>query len=307
MPALRPSSTRRQGLIRLAACAASLFLVFAGMNIGAAVAAPAAPEAPVIHCAWALASVGTSATFEYGPDDDTTTPLFGAGAPCASDPTGVASQPTGAQGMLHVQPNPTAPRELELWAAVSYPTSDAFASGDGAVAWIIHRPNGRELARVEPTGRSCAGTTAPGPMWTAASTTDSGTGAFSMETVTNVAGSGLWQACRQGQIRAFFGRLSLPADAACGSYPVTTSATVDGETSTLDYSIEVLCPLMVNLDTTEIRRSAKSRASPDCRRMRTAGSPVRRPLSVPASPYRSTSWSTLPPVLRPANIPEVFM
>jgi hypothetical protein len=210
-----------------------------------------------VHCSWALAdSIPGAASFEYGADDDISTPLAGAGAPCAIDAnTGQAHQSNGARGMLHVLADPArtgADRLIELWSVVSHPTSDAFGAGTGTVAWTI-RHSGAVVGQLSATDRSCAGATEPGPMWAAASTAPGGTGAFAPATVSNGSQSGLWPDCRQGRVRVFFGRWALPAAAGCGTYDVTTTATVAGRLASLGYSFEVLCPADVLLDTTSVQ------------------------------------------------------
>ncbi len=211
------------------------------------------PAAPTIHCGWVLPSVGNATTFVYGPDDDATSVRL-AGNPCALN-QGVAFQPNDAPGLTHIVVDPNddgSGREIEFWAAVSHPTSDSFGSGAGSVAWSVRRPDGSLLAQVQPTGRSCAGTSSPGPMWEAASASATGTGVLVADTVRNDEGTGLWQACRQGRIRMFSGRLTVASGAACGSYSVTTTATVADKSAALTFGFEVLCPTDVVLDAVNI-------------------------------------------------------
>lgn len=236
----------------LAACTLA-----AALLVSPALRSPASaveePAAPTIHCAWVLPSVGNATTFAYGPDDDATSVRL-AGNPCALN-EGVAFQPNGAPGLTHIVVDPNndgSGREIELWAAVSHPTSDAFGSGAGSVAWSVRRPDGSLLAEVAPTGRSCAGAASPGPMWDAASASATGSGVFVAATVRNDEGTGLWQACRQGRVRMFSGRLTLASGAACGAYSVTTTATVANKSSTLKYGFDVLCPTDVVLDAVTI-------------------------------------------------------
>ncbi len=233
-------------------------LLAAGFLVSPTLRSPAAaveePAAPIVHCGWVLASTGGATTFAYGPDDDTSTVRL-AGTPCALTPEGAAFQPTGAPGLTKVIVDPNqdgSGREIEFWAAVSHPTSDAFGSGAGTVKWSVQGPDGSELAQVVPTGRSCAGTESPGPMWDAASANATGTGVFFAETVSNDEGTGLWQACRQGRVRMFVGRMTLASGAACGSYSVKTTATVAGKSSELGYKFDVLCPTSVTLDAVNI-------------------------------------------------------
>jgi hypothetical protein len=209
---------------------------------------------PAIHCAWAMANAGTSDTFEYGPEDNTSTAMIESEAACKLDPLRIASQVENSQGLLHVQGTNPNQREIELWAAVSHPSSDAFGIGLGSVSWTVHKPNGDVLAQVERSVRTCAGDDAPGQMWNTAATaySHSGSGAFAMTTVSNATGTGLWQACRQGQIRVFSARTTLPANAPCGSYSIRTTATVDTAKTTLDYGIDVLCPVSAILDAVNV-------------------------------------------------------
>jgi hypothetical protein len=212
------------------------------------------PQSPVIYCSWAMASVGVTDTFEYGPDDNTSTALLESDAACKGNETTFASQTNNAQGLLHVQGNMPRIRDLELWAAVSHPTSDAFGTGDGTVSWIVLKPNGEELSRMDQPVRSCAGTNEPGLMWQAAAKaySYSGTGVFAATTVSNGSGTGLWQACRQGQVRIFSARTVLPPDSPCGTYSISTLATVEAKTTKLTYGIDVLCPVSVILDSTNV-------------------------------------------------------
>ena len=157
--------------------------------------------------------------------------------------------------MAHVIIDPLgtgAGREIEFWAAVSHPSSDAFATENGAVHWTVFSPDGSVVGQVLPTGRSCAGTTAPGPMWAAASNGPNGLGVFAAATVENPEGTGLWQSCRQGRIRMFFGRLTLASGSPCGSYQVATTATVEGKSAVLRYGFEVICPTRAVLDATDV-------------------------------------------------------
>jgi hypothetical protein len=211
-------------------------------------------QIPAIHCAWAMANTSATDTFEYGPDDNTSTSLLGTEPACKLDPLHIAVQAMNAPGMLVLQGSNPKPREIELWAAVSQPNGDAFASGLGKVSWTVLKPNGDLLEKVENPIRTCAGTSAPGPMWDTVATaySYSGTGAFSSSTVSNETGTGLWQACRQGQIRIFSARAMLPANAPCGSYSITTLAAVQENTSTLEYEIEVLCPVSARMDASDI-------------------------------------------------------
>jgi hypothetical protein len=251
----RPRSRRHRASGRRLCMGIAGLLVASGFRtLGPAEASAPNPQAPIIHCSWALANVGTIDTFEYGPDDNTSTALLESEAACKGTETNVVSQTENAQGLLHLQGNNPKPRAIELWAAVSNPTSDAFGTGEGTVAWIVYKPNGQELARVGQPVRSCAGADEPGPMWKTAATaySYSGTGAFAAATVSNPSGTGLWQACRQGQIRIFSARTMLPADSPCGTYSVATQATLGAQTTTLTYGIDVLCPVSVLLDTANI-------------------------------------------------------
>ena len=89
-------------------------------------------------------------------------------------------------------------------------------------------------------------------MWDAATANATGTGVFVGDTVKNDEGTGLWQACRQGRVRVFSGRLTLASGAACGSYSVTTTATVADKSTSLTYGFDVLCPTDVVLDSVNI-------------------------------------------------------
>ncbi len=210
--------------------------------------------APVIHCSWAMANVGTNDAFEYGQDDNTPTALLDSDAACRSNATSIAVQADHVQGLLHLQGSNPKRRDIELWAAVSNPTSDAFGNGEGTVSWIVYKPNGQELARVGQPVKSCGGIDEPGLMWKTAATaySYSGTGAFAATTVSNAFGTGLWQACRQGQVRIFSARTEFPPDSPCGTYEVSTLATIDAKTTTLTYGIDVLCPVSVLLDTANV-------------------------------------------------------
>ena len=212
------------------------------------------PSMPVIHCSWAMASVGATGTFEYGPDDNTSTALIDSDAACKPDQNQIVLQADGVQGLLHLQGNNPNLRDIELWSAVSNPANDAFGTTEGTVSWIIYKPDGQELGRVNQSQRSCAGVTEPGPMWTTAADgySSSGSGAFSLTTVANSSGTGLWQACRQGQVRIFSARTTLPVNAPCGTYSVSTLATVGVATTTLRYGIDVLCPVSAALDTVNV-------------------------------------------------------
>jgi hypothetical protein len=209
---------------------------------------------PVIHCSWAMVSVSDDDTFQYGRDDATSPALIESQAACKSDSTQVALQADGAQGLLHLNGNNPQLRQLELWAAVSHPSNDSFGTSEGMVSWTIFAPNGQELTRVDQSNRSCGGVDQPGPMWMTAASgfTSSGSGAFSLTTVTNESGTGLWQACRQGQLRVFSARTTLPANAPCGTYSVSTTAAVGVADTTLHYGMDVLCPASAVMDTTSV-------------------------------------------------------
>jgi hypothetical protein len=232
-----------------------LCLGIAGLR-AADLASASAPglSTPIIHCSWAMVSVSDDDTFLYGPDDTTSPALIESEAACKSDSTRVALQADGAQGLLHLKGNNPQLRNLELWAAVSNSSNDAFGTSEGTVSWTIHTPDGQELTRVDQPQRSCAGVDQPGPMWITAAKgfASSGSGAFSLTTVTNESGTGLWQACRQGQLRVFSARTTLPANAPCGMYSVSTTANSGVAATTLRYGIDVLCPASAVMDTANI-------------------------------------------------------
>jgi hypothetical protein len=250
----RPIGSRHRYSGRVSLVVAVLLAASGFRTLGNAQAVAPTSPAPVIHCSWAMVNVGTTDTFEYGPDDNTSTALLESEAACKGEPTTIASQTENAQGLLHLQGNNPKRRDIELWAAVSNPTSDAFGTGEGTVSWIVYKPNGQELARAGQPIRSCAGVDEPGLMWKTAATaySYSGTGAFAATTVSNASGTGLWQACRQGQIRIFSARTALPPDSPCGTYSITTLATVEAKTTKLTYGIDVLCPVSVFLDTANV-------------------------------------------------------
>lgn len=242
VPHVRPS-----GRVLLA-CLCSVALM-SGPLLGPA-SAELEPGSPIVHCGWVLPDTDAGPTFTYGPDDDVTTVRL-AGAPCTLTDDGNAFQPSGAAGLTHIVVDPDligSTRTVEFWAAVSDPASDAFASGSGTVSWSVRGPDGSLVGDVAPDGRSCAGSTTPGPMWEAASDGPAGAGVLAAETVKNDDGTGLWQACRQGRVRMFSGRLTLASGMACGSYSVTTTATVAEKSATLGYTFEVLCATNVVLD-----------------------------------------------------------
>lgn len=260
----RPTSARPQASGRRATLALALLFVLSGFpTLSTAQAASLDLQAPVIHCAWAMANVRTNGTFEYGPDDNTSTALLDSEAACKGDASTIASQAENTQGLLHLQGNNPTSRGIELWAAVSNPTSDAFGTGEGTVSWIIYKPDGQELAQVGQPTRSCAGEDEPGLMWKTASTaySYSGTGAFADSAVSNQSGTGLWQACRQGQIRIFSARTALPPNSPCGVYSVSTVASVETKTTKLSYGIDVLCPVSVLLDTQNVHWNVESGGS----------------------------------------------
>ncbi len=253
-------STRWSGHRRLAAARRILaaIVVAASASVSPALRSSAAatpePLAPTVHCGWVMPNTGDSTTFTYGPDDDATTERS-AGTPCFPGAEGGAFQPTGASGLAHIIVDPLGTgigREIELWAVVSHPSSDAFATESGTVSWTVYAPNGSVVSQVFPTGRSCAGTVAPGPMWAAASNGPDGLGVFAANTVENLEGTGLWQSCRQGRLRMFFGRLTLASGSPCGSYSVATTATVEGKSTELRYGFDVICPTRATLDAVDV-------------------------------------------------------
>jgi hypothetical protein len=248
-------------------------------------AGPALPpnaslDAPVIHCSWPLvgneipATPTTPEIFAYQSDDDVVTPRGAAGAPCKVDGNGVVRQRANATGMVQLINNEVTGRNLRLWAAVSDPVGDSFGLGTATLNWTVQRPDGTLFDPIPYSLRSCEGTTGPGALWRASSVPvlnvsvlgepgaatfgdpgsglGVGTGAFGPKTVSNPEGSGLWQRCRQGQIRIFSGKWRLPMDAECGQYTVITRA-AKGELFTEQrYSFEVLCPANATLDTANI-------------------------------------------------------
>jgi hypothetical protein len=254
VPGRRRSARLRTSGQRVCMAIAMLLAIRELQTLSTAHAVVLDPQAPVIHCSWAMVNVGITDTFEYGPDDNTSTALLDSDAACKGSETTLASQTANAQGLLHLQGSDPKPRDLELWAAVRSPLSDAFGTGDGTVSWIVLKPNGEELARVGQPIRSCAGADEPGLMWQVAATaySYSGTGAFAATTVSNASGTGLWQACRQGQVRIFSARTTLPPNSPCGTYSISTLATVDTKTTTLTYGIDVLCPVSVFLDSSNV-------------------------------------------------------
>lgn len=216
--------------------------------------AAAAPAPPVVHCAWAFADANPSTTaFDYGPVD----------VPAATPPTSACTygaitkqvtQSPNAQGLVQIVRESVAPRSIELWAAVSDPSSDAFATGSGTVRWEVVGPKGGAPTVVQPTGRTCSGTTEPSAMWQWAATEAAGSHALSPATVTNADRRGLWERCRQGAVRVFTGKFDLTTTAvSCGAHRVTAIATVGALHDDVAFTVNVLCPVDVVLDASQIR------------------------------------------------------
>ena len=235
---------------------AAFFVVLTAVVQERVVFADTSPVAPVVHCGWALADgsplAGPTEPFMYGPDDESDNRLSAAQGPCRLDTAGVAHQTDGAQGLLHVRRDVTGPRKIQLWAAVSHPTSDAFGSGAGSVLWTVKVPSGATSEPIVPSERSCAGANAPGAMWNAAMTGADGTGAIEKSSVENIASTGVWQACRQGQVRIFVGLFTLPTSPECGTYTVTTTGVVGTASTSLSYGFDVLCTAQATVDATHI-------------------------------------------------------
>ena len=235
---------------------AALFVLVAAVVQGRVAFAETSPVAPVVHCGWALADssplAGPAEPFMYGPDDEAGNPLSAAQGPCQLDAAGVAHQPEGAQGLLHVRRDVTGPRKIQFWAVVSHPTSDAFGSDAGSVSWNVKVPSGATSEPIVPSGRSCAGANAPGEMWNAAITGADGTGAIAKSSVENQSDTGIWQACRQGRVRIFVGQFTLPTSPECGTYTVTTTGVVGAASASLSYGFDVLCTARATVDATHI-------------------------------------------------------
>jgi hypothetical protein len=258
---------------------------------------------PTIHCSWALAddpgssdsrrgNVGNadnagdakSIVVERKPTDTPATDSAefdeaGRQEVCFGDPVRLAPQGGKPPVLVQLKGADSGERNVELFAAVSYPSSDAFGpdqfenegreSAIGRLSWTVKGPDGASFGRVTNPTPSCGGTEKPGPMWREAAHPEregkrddpSRRGLFSMDVVTNASGTGLWQACRQGQVRVFVGRITIPSDAKCGNYSVSTIASVDGETSTSIYDISVECPISVKLDFEQVRWSVEPGAT----------------------------------------------
>ncbi|MEO8693914.1 MAG: hypothetical protein ABI658_10390 [Acidimicrobiales bacterium] len=215
--------------------------------------AVAAPAPPVVHCAWAFVDANAAtAAMDYGAVD----------VPAATPPTPACTygavtkqvtQSPNAQGLVQIVREGVAPRSIEVWAVVSDPTSDAFANGSGTVRWEVVGPNGGAPAVVQPTGRTCSGTTEPGAMWQWASTEATGSHALAAAAVTNADRRGLWERCRQGAVRIFTGKFDLTTNAlSCGAHRVTAIATVGALHDDVAFTVNVLCPVNVVLDATQI-------------------------------------------------------
>jgi hypothetical protein len=233
---------------------AALVLALAAALYGAPLVtrATAAPTPPTVHCAWALADANVATPeFDYGAVDRPH-----ASAPpsaCTYDTVLKQARQPANSSVLQIARESTTPRAIELWAAVSDPASDAFATGAGEVRWEVVGPQGGPPTTVLPTARTCAGTTEPGLMWQWSSTEPNGTRALSATAVTNADRRGLWERCRQGALRVFSGHLDLAMNArACGVHTVNTIATVGTLRDEKRFTINVLCPVDVVLDTTQI-------------------------------------------------------
>jgi hypothetical protein len=212
----------------------------------------AAPAPPSVRCAWALADANVATpAFDYGPVD---LPSATSEPACTYDPVSKrATQSANAPGALPIVRDSAVPRAVELWAAVSDPASDAFATGAGTVRWEVVGPGGGTPTVVQSTARSCAGTTEPGAMWRWASREATGSRALSPSAVTNADRRGLWEECRQGAVRVFFGRLDVATTAdSCGVQTVTAIATVGARRAEKRYGVNVMCPVDVVLDATQI-------------------------------------------------------
>jgi hypothetical protein len=215
--------------------------------------ATAAPAPPTVHCAWAFADANASSSaFDYGAIDQASpTPPA---PPCTYDAVSKkVTQTPDEQGLLQITRESVGPRPIEFWAAVSHPASDAFATGSGTVRWEVVGPHGGAPTIVQPTGRTCSGTTEPSAMWQWASTQAAGTHALSPTAVTNADRRGLWELCRQGAVRVFSGKLDLTTTSAtCGAHEVTAIATVGALRTDLAFTLVVRCPVDVVLDATQI-------------------------------------------------------
>jgi hypothetical protein len=76
---------------------------------------------------------------------------------------------------------------------------------------------------------------------------------LSSAAVTNEDRRGLWERCRQGAVRVFTGKFDLVTNAlSCGAHRVTAIATVGALHDDVAFTVDVLCPVNVVLDATQI-------------------------------------------------------
>jgi hypothetical protein len=203
--------------------------------------ASSASVPPVVQCTWGLPldAAGAYRASQSAPLD----------RPCAIGPNQQISQRDDIGGLAQLA-DADGKRTLELWAAVSHPTTDAFGSGAGSVEWVVRAPSGSTVATIKPDRRSCGGDRTPGAMWTTASTAG---GPIDPALIRNANGTGIWQSCRQGRIRIYVGRFSLPASAECGAYSIAAVASVAGSSSTKRFGVDVECPASVAFDASRVQ------------------------------------------------------